>query len=69
MNGLRWAGAAMYVKKSKQAQAWDLLGTNIKNREFKIDNKGGTSLGVAKYGGWTNCWYLARQLAGWPVEL
>ena len=35
----------MYVKKSKQAQAWDLLGTNIKNREFKIHNKGGTILG------------------------
>ena len=66
----RWKNTVVYVNNTVTKKAKDLPkeGVEASEKEFNIDGKDGTSLSITKYGGWKNAFYLARQLAGWPMK-
>ncbi|CAE7335986.1 unnamed protein product [Symbiodinium sp. CCMP2592] len=50
---ISWYEPSVYVKRSQ----------GLKEPYIKIDRKGGSTLGVRKYGGWAATWKLAIQCA------
>ena len=61
----RWSLRQFYVTSTQQTEAKAMDGSTV---VFKKNKKNGTTLSVAKYGGWGPAWFLARQVAGWEAS-